>query len=138
MTWILPLLATCSNEIGFADNVTTNSYFPFSKDLFSSLFLTFSDKMGFFTVIVTSNTFSDESFCHKKLKLLVMNKLVTVDEFSFMPTILFGAFNLAKYFPFSDDLFSSLFLTFSDKMGFITDSVTSNTFNNESFCCKKT
>ena len=94
--------------------------------------------MGFFTDIVTSNTFSDERFCRKKLKLLVMSKLVTVDEFSFMPTISFGAFNLAKYFPFSDDLFLSLFLTFSDKMGFITDSVTSNTFNNESFCRKKT
>ena len=53
-----------------ADN--TNFYdFVFSDDLFSSLFIIFSDEMCFVTNSVISITFSDESFRHKKLKLLV-------------------------------------------------------------------
>ena len=47
--------------------------FLFSDDLFSSLFVTFSEEMGFVTNSVPNNTFSDESFCRKKLKLLVTN-----------------------------------------------------------------
>ena len=36
-----------------------------------SLFVTFSNEMGFVTNSVLSNTFSDENFFPKKLKLLV-------------------------------------------------------------------
>ena len=45
--------------------------FVFSDDLFSSLFVTFSDEMVFVTNSILISTFSDESFCHKKLKLFV-------------------------------------------------------------------
>ena len=97
-TSISSLLATCSDKIGFfADNITKHSYFPFSDNFFSLLFLTFNDKIGFVTNSMTSNTFSGKSFCHKKLKLLVTNKFVTVDEFSFAPIISFGTLNLAQY-----------------------------------------
>ena len=97
-TSISSLLATCSDKIRFvADNITKHSYFPFSDNFFSLLFLTFSDKIGFVTNSITSNAFSDKSFCHKKLKLLVTNKFITVDEFSFAPIISFGTLNLAQY-----------------------------------------
>ena len=67
-TSISSLLATCSDKIGFfADNITKHSYFPFSDNFFSLLFLTFNDKIGFVTNSVTSNTFSEENFCHKNL-----------------------------------------------------------------------
>ena len=45
--------------------------FVFSDDSFSSLFMTFSDEMVFVINSILISTFSDESFCHKKLKLLV-------------------------------------------------------------------
>ena len=71
-TSISSLLATYSDKIGFfADNNTDSCDFVFSDDLFSSLFVTFSDEMCFVTNSVLSITFSDENFCHKKLKLLV-------------------------------------------------------------------
>ena len=40
-------------------------------------------------------------------------------------------------FPFSDDLFSLLIVTFNDEAGFVTNSVTSSTFSDKSVCCKK-
>ena len=43
----------------------------------------------------------------------------------------------AQNFPFSDNLFSSLIVTFNDEMGFVTNSVPSNTFSDKSFHCKK-
>ena len=54
-----------------ADNNTDSCDFVFSDDLFLSLFVTFSEEMSFVTNSVLSITFSDESFRHKKLKLLV-------------------------------------------------------------------
>ena len=54
-----------------ADNDTHFCDFVFSDDLFSSLFVTFSDEMGFVTNSILISTFSDENFRHKKLKLLV-------------------------------------------------------------------
>ena len=66
-TCILPLLAILSDELGFIiDNDIDVCDFLFSDNLFSSLFVTFSDEMGFITNSVPSNTFSNESFCHKK------------------------------------------------------------------------
>ena len=71
-TVISSLLATFSNEPEFVADNDTNVYdFIFSNDLFLSLFVTFSNKMSFVTNSVLSNTISDKSFCHKKLKLLV-------------------------------------------------------------------
>ena len=56
----------------FITNNNTDFYdFVFSDNLFSSLFVIFSDEMCFATNSVISITFSDESFRHKKLKLLV-------------------------------------------------------------------
>ena len=69
---ISSLLATFSNEPEFVADNDTNVYdFIFSNYLFLSLFVTFSNKMSFVTNSVLSNTISDKSFCHKKLKLLV-------------------------------------------------------------------
>ena len=69
---ISSLLATFSNEPEFVADNDTNVYdFIFSNNLFLSLFVTFSNKMSFVTNSVLSNTISDKSFCHKKLKLLV-------------------------------------------------------------------
>ena len=69
---ISSLLATFSNEPEFVADNDTNVYdFIFSNDLFLLLFVTFSNKMSFVTNSVLSNTISDKSFCHKKLKLLV-------------------------------------------------------------------
>ena len=70
---ISSLQVTFSDELSFIIDNDTDSYdFLFSDDLFSSLFVTFSDEMGFVTNNVLSNTFSDEIFCGKKLKLLAM------------------------------------------------------------------
>ena len=53
------------------DNNIDSCDFVFSDELFSSLFVTFSDEMSFIINSVLSITFSDKSFRHKKLKLLV-------------------------------------------------------------------
>ena len=63
-TCILPLLAILSDELEFIiDNDIDVCDFLFSDDLFSSLFVTFNDEMGFVTNSVPSNTFSDEIIC---------------------------------------------------------------------------
>ena len=58
-------------KISFVTNNDTNFYdFVFSDNLFSSLFMTFNNEMGFVTNSILIITFSDESFRRKKLKLL--------------------------------------------------------------------
>ena len=70
--YISSLLATYATKFWFVTDNNTDFYdFVFSDDLFSSLFVIFSDEMCFITNSVISITFSDESFHHKKLKLLV-------------------------------------------------------------------
>ena len=60
-------------KISFVTDNDTDFYdFVFSDDLFSSLFVTFSDEIGFVTNSILISTFSDESFRHKKLKILAM------------------------------------------------------------------
>ena len=66
-TWILSLLATFSDELRFvADNNTNVSDFPFSDNLFLSLFVKFNEEMGFVINSMTNSTISDECFCRKK------------------------------------------------------------------------
>jgi len=58
-------------KFSFVTDNDTNFYdFVFSDDLFSSLFVTFSDEMSFVTNSILSRTFSNKSFRRKKLKLL--------------------------------------------------------------------
>ena len=58
-------------KISFVTDNDTDFYdFVFSDDFFSSLFVTFSDEMGFVTNSILISTFGDEIFCHRKLKLL--------------------------------------------------------------------
>ena len=79
------LLDTFIDELGFVtDNVLIYIYdFIFSDDLFSSLYVIFSDEIVVVTNSVLTNTFSDESFHRKKLNLLVMKNFVVVAKFSF-------------------------------------------------------
>ena len=83
-----------SDEIGFVTDTPHNLLvFLFSNDLFLLLIAAFSNETDFVTNSMTNNTFSDESVRHKKLKLLVMKKFVTIDQFGFAPTLSFGPLN---------------------------------------------
>ena len=94
--FISSLLYAFSDEIRFvANNKTYGHRFPFSDDLFSSLNVTFSDETRFALIAWPVAPFSDESVRHKKLKLLVTKKFVTVDQFGYPPPLSFGALNLA-------------------------------------------
>ena len=80
----LSLLDAFIDELGFVtDNVLIYIYdFIFSDDLFSSVYVIFSDENIFVTNSVLINTFSDEIFRHKKPKLLATNQFVAVAKFS--------------------------------------------------------
>ena len=93
----LSLLDTFSDKLRFVnDTVLIYIYdFIFSDNLFSSLYVIFSDEIIFITNSVLINTFSDESFCRKKPKPLAMNQLITVAKFSLAPK--FFAWRLSSY-----------------------------------------
>ena len=67
--YLIPLATKISFITGYIHRFLL---FVFSDDSFSSLFVTFSDEMVFVTNSILISTFNDESFRHKKLKLLVM------------------------------------------------------------------
>ena len=83
-------------------------YLTFSDDLILSLFYAFSNEVGFVAKNKTNGhhfPFNDDLFSSLK-----KNK------------------TNGHHFPFNNDLFSSLNVTFSDEMGFVTNSMTSSTF----------
>ena len=81
---ILSLLYAFSDEVRFIENNKTNGHhFPISDDLFLSL------------IAWPVAPFSNESVRCKKLKLFATKKLTAVDQFGFLPPLLFGALNLA-------------------------------------------
>ena len=76
-------MAGFSDEKGFVvDNILIFMFF-FSDDLFSSLYVIFSDEIVVVTNSVLTNTFSDEIFCRKKLNLLVTKNVIDIAKFSF-------------------------------------------------------
>ena len=78
-------MAGFSDELGFvADNVLIFMFLFFSDNLFSSLYVIFSDEIVVVTNSVLTNTFSDEIFHHKKLNLLGTKNFVAIAKISFV------------------------------------------------------